>query len=171
MTPSTLHCCCCCCLVSQLCPTLCDPTDCSPPGSSVHGDSGYWRYWSGLPCSPPGDLPNPGIKPRSSTLQADSLLSVLPGKPENSRVGSLSLPQGIFLTQESHWGPLHCRRVLHQLRHRERFVLVGRGLSQLGRLWLPASYTEFFSVMPHAQVTTILSADGQKWVYWSSWAG
>ena len=27
---------CCCCLVAKLCPTLCDPTDCSPPGSSVH---------------------------------------------------------------------------------------------------------------------------------------
>ena len=33
------------------------------------------EYWSGLPCPPPGDLPNPGIKPRSLTLQADSLLS------------------------------------------------------------------------------------------------
>ena len=31
------------CLVSQSCPILCDPMDCSPPGSSVHGDSGYWR--------------------------------------------------------------------------------------------------------------------------------
>ena len=30
-------CCCCCCLVSQSCPTLCDPMDCSPPGSSVPG--------------------------------------------------------------------------------------------------------------------------------------
>ena len=29
--------------------------------------------WSGLPCPPPGDFPNPGIKPRSSALQADSL--------------------------------------------------------------------------------------------------
>ena len=29
------------------------------------------EYWSGLPCPPPGDLPNPGIKPRSSVLQAD----------------------------------------------------------------------------------------------------
>ena len=36
--------------------------------------------WSGLPCSHPGDLPNPGIKPRSPTLQADSLLSEPPGK-------------------------------------------------------------------------------------------
>ena len=39
------------------------------------------EYWSRLPCPPPGDLPNPGIKPRSPTLQADSLLSEAPGKP------------------------------------------------------------------------------------------
>ena len=36
-------------------------------------------YWSGLPFPPPGDLPNPGIKPWSPTLQADSLLSEPPG--------------------------------------------------------------------------------------------
>ena len=36
------------------------------------------KYWSGLPCLPPGNLPNPGIKPRSPTLQADSLPSVPP---------------------------------------------------------------------------------------------
>ena len=35
------------------------------------------KYWSGLPCPPPGDLPNPGIKPRSPPLQADSLLGPL----------------------------------------------------------------------------------------------
>ena len=39
------------------------------------------EYWSGLPCSPPRDLPNPGIEPRSPTLQADSLPSEPPGKP------------------------------------------------------------------------------------------
>ena len=33
------------------------------------------EYWSGLPCPPPGDLPNPGIEPRSPALQVDSLLS------------------------------------------------------------------------------------------------
>ena len=37
--------------------------------------------WSGLPSPPPGDLPNPGIKPRFPTLQADSLLSGPPGNP------------------------------------------------------------------------------------------
>ena len=54
------------------------------------------EYWSGLPCSPPGDLPNPGIEPRSPTLQADSLPSEPPGKPKNTVVDSLSLLQGIF---------------------------------------------------------------------------
>ena len=38
------------------------------------------EYWSGLPCPPPGDLPNPRIKPRSPALQADSLPSEPPGK-------------------------------------------------------------------------------------------
>ena len=129
-----------CVLVTQSCPTLCDPMNCSPPGSSVHGDSlgkntgvgsysllqrifltqgsnpsllqkGFlpseppWeapeegskvkllscvqlfaipltiayqappsmefsrqQYWSGLPFPPPGDLPNPGIEPRSPAL-------------------------------------------------------------------------------------------------------
>ena len=39
------------------------------------------QYWSGLPCPSLGDLPNPGIEPRSPTLQADSLPSEPPGKP------------------------------------------------------------------------------------------
>ena len=48
------------------CPTLCNPTDYSPAGSSVHGIFRQ-EYWSGLPF-PPGDLPDPGIKPASPTL-------------------------------------------------------------------------------------------------------
>ena len=39
------------------------------------------EYWSGQPCSLPGDLSNPGTEPRSPALQADSLLLELPGKP------------------------------------------------------------------------------------------
>ena len=38
------------------------------------------EYWSGLPWSPPGDLPNPGIKPRSSALQVESLPPEPPGR-------------------------------------------------------------------------------------------
>ena len=42
------------------------------------------EYWSGLPFPSPGDLPHPGIKPRSPTLQADVLTSEPPGKPIKS---------------------------------------------------------------------------------------
>ena len=50
---------------------------------------GFFRqeYWSGLPFPSPGDLPNPGIEPRSPTLQADALLSEPPGKSENHLPG------------------------------------------------------------------------------------
>ena len=53
------------------------PIDCSPPDFSVHGFSRQ-EHWSGLPCPPPGNLPDPGIKPGSPTLQADSLESEPP---------------------------------------------------------------------------------------------
>ena len=68
-------------LSAQSCPALCDPVGCSLPGSSVHGGSPGKNIGSGLPCSPPGNLPNPGIEPRSPALQVDSLPSEPPGKP------------------------------------------------------------------------------------------
>ena len=83
-----------------------------------------------LPSEPPGkpkntgvgglsllqkDLPNPGIEPRSPELQADSFPAEPPGKPKNTGVGSLSLLQGIFPTQKSNQGLLHCRQILYQL--------------------------------------------------------
>ena len=68
-------------LAAQCWQTLCDPMDCSLPGSSVYGVSRQ-EFWSGLPCPPPGNLPNPGIKPGSATCQADSLPSEPPGKPQ-----------------------------------------------------------------------------------------
>ena len=42
-------------------------------------------YWSGLPFLSPGDLPNPGIEPRSPTLQADALLSEPPGNLDHGK--------------------------------------------------------------------------------------
>ena len=58
---------------------------------------------------------NPGIKSRDPTLQADSLPAEPPGKPKNTGVGSLSLLQWLFPTQELNWGLLHCRQILYQL--------------------------------------------------------
>ena len=64
-----------------------------------------------------GNLPHPGIEPRSPSLRADSLLAEPPGKPKKTGVGSLSLLQ-IFLIQESNRGLLHCRWILYQLSHK-----------------------------------------------------
>ena len=163
--------------------------DCTCQAPPSMGLSRY-EYWSGLPFPSPGDIPNPGIEPRSPALQADSLLSELQGKllgifptrglnpglsyyrqilyqlshkgsprilewvaypfsadpgiepgspelqvdsllaelpekprttilshkkPRNTGVGSLSLLHGIFPTQESNRGLLHCRWILYQL--------------------------------------------------------
>ena len=73
-------------LVAQSCLTLCDPVDCSPPVFSA-----FFReeYWSGLPFPSPGDIPEPGIQPRSPALQADSLPSEPPGKPMSPRQSCL----------------------------------------------------------------------------------
>ena len=57
----------------------CAPMDCSPSGSSVHGDSS--RKNAGLTFPSPGDIPDPGIEPGTPALQADSLPSEPPGKP------------------------------------------------------------------------------------------
>ena len=53
----------------QSCLTLCDSMDCSPPGSSVHGNSqGRMLEWVTMP--PPGDLPDPRIEPLTSLALA-----------------------------------------------------------------------------------------------------
>ena len=69
----------CCCLVTKSYITLCDPMDCSLPGSSAHGDSAG----------------------------------------QNTGVGTRSLLQGIFLTQELNQGLLNCRRILYQWNYQE----------------------------------------------------
>ena len=68
---------CCAQLLSRV--QLCNPMDCYPPGSCVHGDSPGKN--TGVGCHPPGDLPNRGMESKSPTLQVDSLPSEPPGKP------------------------------------------------------------------------------------------
>ena len=90
------------------------------------------EYWSGWPIPSPGDLPNPGIKPRAPALQVDPLPAEPPGKPKNTGVGGLSLLQWIFSTQESNPGLLHCRWILCQLSYQGS---------------LESTYTFFLTVM------------------------
>ena len=86
------------CLVAQSCPTLCNPTDCSLPGSSVHGIlQARIVEWVAL-C--PLALPNLGIKPRSPALRADSILSEPPGKPSGGKQQSAVIKvRNVYLTQ------------------------------------------------------------------------
>ena len=66
--------------------------DCSLPGFSVHGIFQARvlekEYWSGLPLPSPGDLPDPGVEPRSPALQAE----VLPSEPPGSHTGGMQTP-------------------------------------------------------------------------------
>ena len=98
------------------------------------------EYWSGLPFPSPGDLPDPGFKPAfpilagrfftteppgkseseshsvvSESLQLHGLYSLWNSPGQNTRVGSLSLLQGIFPTQGSNQGFTQCRQILYQL--------------------------------------------------------
>ena len=75
------------CSVAQLCLTLCDPMDCSPPGSMGFSKQ---EYWSGLPFATPGDLPNSGIE--ASSLESSALVFL-----ESNRSSS----HDIILTQTS----------------------------------------------------------------------
>ena len=80
------------CVCTQSCPTLCGPMDCSPCAhafvcvcvtpwivarqASLFTGFSRQEYWSGFPCPPPGDLPNPGTEPASLALTTTA-----PGKP------------------------------------------------------------------------------------------
>ena len=90
------------------CPTLSDPMDCIWLGSE--------------PFPSQGDFPNPGIKPRSPSLQAFSLPSEQPGKPKNTEVGNLYFLQWIFLAQGLNRGLLHCRWILSQLSYQRSLL-------------------------------------------------
>ena len=68
-------------LVAKWCPTLATPWTVACQAPLFMGFSRQ-KYWSVLPFPSPGDLPDPGIKPRSPALQADSLPTEQQGKPQ-----------------------------------------------------------------------------------------
>ena len=94
--------------VSQSCPTLCDPM-----GYTVHGIL-QTRILEWVDFSFSRRSSQPRDQTTSPTLQADSWPAEPQGKPKNTGMGSLSLLQWIFPTQESNHG-LHHRRILYQL--------------------------------------------------------
>ena len=129
-------------------PTLCDPRTIESMGFSRP------ESWSEWPFPSPGDLPNPGIEPRSPVLQADSLPPDPPGKPQNTGAGSLSLLQWIFPTQESNRGLLHCSRIIYQLSHQgspnEDTQVVNRNVKRCPSYTLIRNWAQKYDkVAPH----------------------
>ena len=124
--------------------------DCSPPGSSIHGDSPGKNTGVGCHALLQGIFPSQGLNPgflhcrrilyhlcyqqspwiltvvgeseslsvMSDSLRLHRLYSPSNSPGQNTGVGSLSLLQGIFPTQGSNSGLLHCRRILYQLSHK-----------------------------------------------------
>ena len=103
------------CLATQSCPTLCDPMDCSPPGSSVHGIfQARILEWVAMAFSR-GILPTQGTN--SGLLHSRQILYQLShqGSPWILQWVCYPFSRGIFLTQESNWGLLQCRWILYPL--------------------------------------------------------
>ena len=96
--------------VTQLCLTLCDPMDYTVHEILQTGKLEWVAFLFLRVSSQPKD------QTQVSCMQADSLRAEPQEKPKNTGVGNCSLLQRIFLTQESNWGLLHCRRILYQLR-------------------------------------------------------
>ena len=118
--------------VTQSCLTLCHPMDCSPSGSSFHGilQAGILE-WVAISFSRGSSRPrehcrqilyhpsqvseNESRSVVSNSLQPHGLYNPWNSPGQNTGMGGLSLLQGIFPTQESNWGLLHCRQILYQL--------------------------------------------------------
>ena len=98
------------------------------------------EYWCGYPFPSPGDLLNPRVKHRSLALQAYSSPAKPPGKPKNTGVGSLSILQQIFPTQELNQGLLHCRRIFYQLSYERSLIYILHlhmsSVQLISRVWL-----------------------------------
>ena len=101
-------------LVTQLCPTPCNPMDCSPPGTSVHGDSPGRNTGLGCHALLQGIFPTQGSNPDLLHCRHILLPSEPPRKSKNTGVGSLSFFQGISPIQKPNWSLLHSRRILCQ---------------------------------------------------------
>ena len=129
--------------VTQSCLTLCDPWTVAHQAPSSMGFSRQ-EYWSGLPFPSPGDLPDPGIEPRSPTLQADALTSAPPGKPG---VYKVPLNSGVIRS--------HCSCKSHQC--------VSESESEVTQLcptlWDPVDYG-----LPGSSIHGILQARILEWV-------
>ena len=105
------------CLVTQSCPSLCDPLDYSPPGSSIHGDSPGKNTGVGCHALLQGIFPTQGSNPGLPHCRQIRYHLSHQGSPRILEVSSLSLLQKIFPTQGLNPGFPHYRQILYHLNH------------------------------------------------------
>ena len=153
-------------LVAQWLLTLCDSMQLACQASLSMGVSRQ-EYWSGLSCHPQGDLPNPGIQPRSPALQADSLLTEPPGTHTPTLQRSLGCATSSGCTHlpeiSSLWG-----RALGCLPHSLKPTLTKGGMSP-GQWWSPLTElgpSPLFTLRPWPQ--TSWSCPSCRWGDWDS---
>ena len=103
------------CLVVQSCLTLCDPMDCTPPGTSVHGASPSKNTGMGCHTLLQGIFPTHGLNPGLPHCRWIFYCLSYQGSPRILEWVRLSLLQRLFPTQESNRSLLHCRWILYQL--------------------------------------------------------
>ena len=124
-------------------------------GCSVMSDSlqphGLYSPWNSPGQNTELSL-SPGIKPRSPAWQADSLPAEQQRKPKNTGVGSPSLLQRIFLSQELNQGLLHYRQILYQL-------------SYQGSPWRRELWPILENLECQVQVTSYLSYKSSKYTW------
>ena len=103
------------CLVTKLRPTLCNPMDCSPPGSSVHGDSPGKNTGVGCRALLQGIFPTQGSNPGLPHCRQILYHLSHQGSPRILEWAAYPFARGIFPIQELNQDLLHCRQILYQL--------------------------------------------------------
>ena len=146
------------CEVTQSCPTLCDPVDCSLPGFSVHGIlQARILEWVTISFSRGSSWPRDRTRVSCIGVRHFNLWATR--EAQNTGVGSLALLQGIFPTQGSNPGLPHCRQILYQLSHHLIFFW-----------WIDHFITQWWPSLSLWQVLTLLSKHSTPALLWLQFA-
>ena len=131
--------------VTQSCPTLCNPTD-----YTLHGIlQARIPEWVAFPFSRGSSQPRD--QTQVSHIVGGFFTNEPQGKPKNTEVGSLSLLQRIFPTQESNQGFLHCQQILYQPSYQRSLApMQGFWVQSNAGIWLQSLVRELRSHMPHS---------------------
>ena len=113
--------------ITQLCPTLCNPMDCSPPGSSVHGIlQARILEWFAIYFVLQAIFPTQGWNRSYSNRRQFFLLSERPEKPSILEWVAVPFSRGIFTSQGSNPGLPHYSQILYQLSHQGSLIHIYR---------------------------------------------